>query len=358
MAEEKEIIKETMEDETNEAVETAEEKIGEETPVETPVEETKESEKTNEEPEEIEESTEKEEETVEEEVEAMEEVKEGDTAPEATPEKTPEEQLKEMNKIVEDKEKREDAEVSKQADEAFKLEERKPLSREEARQERFAREEREKLDNWVPKTQLGKDVRAQKYKNIDEILDKGLKILEPEIVDILLPNLTKDTLFIGQSKGKFGGGKRRAFRQTQKVSKEGSSLTFGVMAVIGDQNGHIGLGYGRAGETLPAKEKAFRKAKLNLIKIPRGCASYDCSCNETHSIPVGVDGKCSSVVVKLMPAPQGTGLVVSKELKKILKAVGIKDVYSRCFGKVRTTFNTAKACMAALNKLNTFEFNQ
>ena len=272
-------------------------------------------------------------------------------------ESTPEDQLKEMNKIVEEKEKRADAEVSKQADKAFKIEERRNQTPEEARNERFAREERIKLDNWVPKTQLGKDVRAGKIKDIDEILTKGQKIMEPEIMDILLPNLTKDVLFIGQAKGKFGGGKRRAFRQTQKVSKEGSSLTFGVMAVVGDGNGHVGIGYGRAAETLPAKEKAFRKAKLSLIKIPRGCASYDCSCNETHSIPVAVQGKCSSVIVKLMPAPQGTGLVIGSELKKILKAAGIKDVYSRCFGKVRTTFNTAKACMDALNKLNTFEFD-
>ncbi|MBT7706034.1 30S ribosomal protein S5, partial [archaeon] len=91
---------------------------------------------------------------------------------------------------------------------------------------------------------------------------------------------------------------------------------------------------------------------LSLIRIPRGCASYDCSCDESHSIPMAVTGKCSSVTVKLMPAPQGTGLVVGNELKKILRAAGIKDVYSHCEGRVRTTFNTAKACVEALNKLN------
>jgi small subunit ribosomal protein S5 len=267
---------------------------------------------------------------------------------------TPEEQLNEMEKILEEKEKREDEEISKKADEAFKLEERAIDPRESQRRERFAREEKEKLDNWVPKTTLGKEVIAGKIKKIDEIFKAGRKILEPEIVDILIPHLIKDVLFIGQSKGKFGGGKRRAFRQTQKVSKEGTSLTFGVMAVVGDRDGHVGIGYGKARETLPAKEKAIRKAKLNIFKIPRGCASYDCSCNETHSIPIAVDGKCSSVIVKLMPAPQGTGLVVNNELKKILNAAGIKDIYSRTFGKTKTTFNCAKACVMALNKLNNF----
>jgi small subunit ribosomal protein S5 len=260
--------------------------------------------------------------------------------------------LKEMAEVVDAKEAKKDAEVSKEADKNFKANERgRPEYKRESREERFAREAQEKLDNWVPRTELGKAVRAGKIKNISEVFEAGLKIMEPEIVDLLLPNLTKDTLFVGQAKGKFGGGKRRAFRQTQKKTKEGNVLTFGVMAVVGDRKGHIGIGYGRAAETLPAKEKAIRKAKLNIVKIPRGCASFDCSCDEEHSIPFAVEGKCSSVRVKLMPAPQGTGLVVGNELKKILKAAGIKDVYSRCFGKVNTTINTAKACMKALIKL-------
>ncbi len=267
-------------------------------------------------------------------------------------EESHEEQLKKMNEKVDEAEKRAEDAVSKQAEEQFKIEEGRDLTPQQRREQRFAREKQEKLDNWVPKTELGRMVRAGKVKNIDEVFDQGRKVMEPEIVDLLLPNLQTEVLFIGQSKGKFGGGKRRAFRQTQKVNKEGASLTFGVLAIVGDGQGHIGLGFGKASETLPSKEKAIRKAKLNMIRIPRGCASYDCSCDETHSIPISVEGKCSSVTVKLMPAPQGTGLVVGNELKKILKIAGIKDVYSNCEGRVRTTFNTAKACMQALNKLN------
>jgi len=263
---------------------------------------------------------------------------------------TSEEQLKEMNKIVENKEKIRDEKVSKEAIEKFKIEEGR-RGRRESFKERFAREAQEKLDNWVPKTELGKQVRAGKIKNIDEILESGRKIMESEITDLLIPGLQTDVLFIGQAKGKFGGGKRRAFRQTQKKTKEGNVLTFGVMAVVGDGHGHIGLGYGRATETLPAKEKAIRKAKLNIVKIMRGCASFDCSCKEEHSIPLTVSGKCSSVSVELIPAPQGTGLVINNELKKILRAAGIKDIYSKCSGKVRTTFNAGKACMIALNKI-------
>lgn len=261
------------------------------------------------------------------------------------------EQLKEMAEVVETKEKAKDEKVSKEFDAKAKVTEGRGTYVRESREVRFAREAQEKLDNWVPRTELGKAVRAGKVANIDEVLAEGKKIMEPEIVDLLVPGLHVDTLFIGQAKGKFGGGKRRAFRQTQKKTKEGNVLTFGVMAVVGDGHGHIGLGYGRAAETLPAKEKAIRKAKLNIIKIQRGCASFDCSCDEEHSIPLAVTGKCSSVVVKLMPAPQGTGLVISDEMKKLLKAVGIKDIYSKCFGNLKTTFNMAKACMAALEKI-------
>ncbi len=267
-----------------------------------------------------------------------------------------EEQLEEMNGIVEEIEKNEYDDITNEAIKQFELEEMKGLTPEEKeRKERFKKEEKEKLELWIPKTQLGKDVKAGKIKDIETVFASGKKILEAEIVDTLIPHLQTDVLFIGQAKGKFGGGKRRAFRQTQKVGKEGTTLTFSVMAVVGDGSGHIGIGYGKAAETLPAKEKAVRKAKLNMMTVPRGCGSFNCSCSEKHSIPMEIEGKCSSVKIKLIPAPQGTGLVVNNELKKILRVAGIKDIYSKSSGKKRTTFNTAKACVQALNKLNDLE---
>jgi len=213
-------------------------------------------------------------------------------------------------------------------------------------------EKRERtLANWKPKTKLGEGVRTGKIKNIDEILDSGRKILEPEIVDKLI-HAKSDLISIGQSKGKFGGGKRRAWRQTQRKTKEGNIPTFSTMAIVGDENGHLGIAVGRAKETLPARDKAIRKAKLNLFKVKRACAGFDCSCSELHSIPFKVTGKSGSVRLTLIPAPQGTGLVVANELKKILKLAGIKDVYSKTFGKKRTTFNLIKACIDALKKTN------
>ncbi|MEK6840628.1 MAG: 30S ribosomal protein S5 [Nanoarchaeota archaeon] len=207
------------------------------------------------------------------------------------------------------------------------------------------------LSGWEPKTKLGKDVKNDKIKNIDEILDSKKKILEEQIVDKLL-NLRSDLALIGQAKGKFGGGKRRAWRQTQKKTQEGNIPTFSTMAIVGDGDGHVGIGGGEAKETLPARDKAIRKAKLSIIKIKRSCSSFDCGCNEKHTVPFKVMGKSGSVRVILIPAPQGTGLVVARELKKVLVLAGIKDIYSKTFGRQRTTFNLIKACFDALKKTN------
>jgi len=215
------------------------------------------------------------------------------------------------------------------------------------REERLEQEQKHHLETWVPKTKLGKLIKTKKIKEVDEALK--YKILEPEIIDILL-NLKSEILNIGQAKGKFGGGKRRAWRQTQKKTKEGNVPTFTCMAVVGNKDGYIGLASGKAKETLPARAKAVRKSKLNIIKIKRGCGSFDCVCGEPHTVPFIVEGKSGSCKVKLIPAAQGTGLVIGDECKKILKLAGIRDVYSVTNGKIRTTINLAKACMDALEK--------
>ncbi|MBU2616379.1 MAG: 30S ribosomal protein S5 [Nanoarchaeota archaeon] len=209
----------------------------------------------------------------------------------------------------------------------------------------------ETLAAWEPLTKLGTEVRNKAVKNLDEILDSGRKILEEEIVDTLM-NAQTDLILIGQAKGKFGGGKRRAWRQTQRKTKEGNVAMFSTMAVIGDENGHVGIGVGRAKETLPARDKATRKAKLNVIRINRACSDFDCACDLPHTVPFKVTGKEGSCIVTLIPAPQGTGLVAASELKKVLKLAGISDVYTKTFGKQRTTFNLVKACFEALKKTN------
>lgn len=214
------------------------------------------------------------------------------------------------------------------------------------------------LENWVPKTELGKKVKSGEIKNIDDILNKGLGIREPEIVDILLPELEMDLILIGQSKGKFGGGKRRAFKQTQKKTGEGSKIKFTCLAVIGNKDGYIGLGLGNSGETVPAKAKAIRAAKLSIIKIKRGCGSWECACGEPHSIPFAIEGKTGSSVISIKPAPKGLKLCIADECKKMLKLAGINDVWSKTSGQTGTRMNLAFACFNALKQLSVAKMNQ
>lgn len=204
---------------------------------------------------------------------------------------------------------------------------------------------------WIPKTNLGRQVKEGKIKDIDEILDRGMKIIEPEIIDALLSNLETDLIAIGQSKGKFGGGQRNIWRQTQKKTKEGNKPKFSSLVVIGNKNGYLGIGLGKAKETVPAREKAIRIAKLNIIKIKRGCGAWECTCGEPHSIPFKVSGKCGSVKMTLSPAPKGTNLCIENECKKLLQLAGIKDIYSQTSGQTRVKINLIKACIAALKGL-------
>ena len=209
----------------------------------------------------------------------------------------------------------------------------------------------EEASPWTPRTQLGRQVHEGKITTIEEIFERNSPILEPQIIDKLLVNAESDLLLIGQAKGKFGGGQRRVFRQTQKKTAEGNKPNFAACAVVGNKNGYVGVGYGKSKETVPARDKAIRRAKLNVIRIRRGCGSWQCGCKQPHSIPYAVEGKCGAIRITLIPGPKGKGLIIQEELKKILKLAGIQDVWSKTYGNTHRRLNLVKACMDALGKL-------
>lgn len=213
------------------------------------------------------------------------------------------------------------------------------------------------IENWIPRTELGKKVKSGEIKSIEEILSKNLVIREPEVIDTLLPDLETDLILIGQSKGKFGGGKRRAFKQTQKKTGEGSKVKFTCLAVVGNRDGYVGVGIGSSGETVPAKANAIKNAKINIIKIKRGCGSWECACGTPHSIPFKVEGKVGSSKIILKPAPKGLDLCVADECKKILALAGVKDVWSKTYGQTATRINLAFACFNALKQLSKVKSN-
>lgn len=207
------------------------------------------------------------------------------------------------------------------------------------------------ITEWKPKTEIGLQVKNGEIKDIDIILGSGRRILESEIIDALLKT-ESELLLIGQAKGKFGGGQRRIFRQTQKKTREGNKPKFATYAVVGDKDGHVGVGYGKSKETVPAREKALKQAKMNMMMIRRGTGSWEDQSTQAHSIPFAVEGNCGSYTIRLMPAPKGKGLICDKEVAKILQLAGIQNVWSKSFGQKKNKINVIKATMSALRKLS------
>ena len=210
---------------------------------------------------------------------------------------------------------------------------------------------------WTPKTRLGKEVLSGAVNDIDTIFADGRKIMEAEIVDLLLPNLNNEIILIGGSSGKGGGIRRTTFRRTTRMHKSGRRFRMSVMTVVGNSDGYVGMGLatGPPGRHREIIEKSIRKAKLNIIPVRRGCGSWECTCGEKHSIPFQAEGKSGSAKVILMPAPKGVGLAVSNEVKKVMRLAGIRDVWCKTRGQSRTRINLLKAVFDALRKSNNYK---
>lgn len=193
----------------------------------------------------------------------------------------------------------------------------------------------EKKVEWIPKTKLGKMVQNDEVTSMEQIYEKGLPILEPEIVDKLLPELEEKVL---------------QRKSVQRTTDSGRKASFMVTVAVGNKNGYVGIGTGKGQELRSTIERATRNAKKNIISVRRGCGSWQCGCGEEHSLPFKVEGSFSSVKVELMPAPKGTGIVAGKKAAEILRLAGIKDVWSKTSGNTRTTFNFAKAVIKALEQ--------
>jgi small subunit ribosomal protein S5 len=211
------------------------------------------------------------------------------------------------------------------------------------------------LDRWKPKTKLGREVHAGAITDIEEILKSGAKISEPEIVDKLVPDIKNEIILIGGRAGKGGGIQRIPIKITAAMHKSGRRFTMSAFVVVGNENGIIGIGKGSAVEARNAVAKATQKAKLNILKVKRGCGSWECGCSEPHSVQFKTRGKAGSVRVDLLPAPRGVGLVADNESKKILRLAGIKDVWVKTFGNTASRINLISAIYDALKKLYVYE---
>jgi len=198
----------------------------------------------------------------------------------------------------------------------------------------------EAIEEWKPRTRLGWLVKEGKIGSLKEIFDMNMRIKEPEIVDALLGRELQHEII--------------DINMVQKMTDAGRITRFRVVVVVGNQNGFVGLGVGKARQLRIAVDKALADAKLNIIPVRRGCGSFECGCSEPHSIPYQVRGKAGSVDVVLKPAPKGTGLVAGDTAKVILRYAGISDIWSWSRGKTSTTINFAQAVFDALRRAYRF----
>ncbi|MBI4043794.1 MAG: 30S ribosomal protein S5 [Candidatus Diapherotrites archaeon] len=189
------------------------------------------------------------------------------------------------------------------------------------------------LEGWVPKTVTGKLVKSGELTSIEQVWARNLPVIEPEIIDFLLPGLHESVIDT---------------RKTARVNRSGRRFSFSSAVLVGDGNQYIGIGLAADKEKFGSVEKALRKAKLSLVKVNKGCGSWECICNNPHSVPFKVVGKCASVRVNLFPAPKGTGLVVGDHIKNVFRFAGIKDVWCQTRGASTTKFNFVRAAVDAL----------
>ncbi|TGC08477.1 30S ribosomal protein S5 [Methanolobus halotolerans] len=193
---------------------------------------------------------------------------------------------------------------------------------------------------WVPLTRLGKLVHEGQITSMNEAIDSGLPVREPKIIDILLPDLEDEVLDINM---------------VQRMTDSGRRVKFRATVIVGNGNGFVGLGQAKDVQVGPAIRKAIDNAKINIVRVRRGCGSWECACGREHTVPSEVRGKAGSVIVELKPAPLGLGLAAGDTARKVLEKAGIKDVWTRTEGTTRTTLNFAKATFNALHNTGTIK---
>jgi small subunit ribosomal protein S5 len=128
------------------------------------------------------------------------------------------------------------------------------------------------------------------------------------------------------------------------VVKGGRRFSFAAMVIVGDEQGRVGWGYGKANEVPPSVEKAVKQATRNMIRVPI----------VEGSIPHRIQGHYGAAKVLLVPAGSGTGVIAGAAVRAVCEACGIKDILTKSFGS-NNPVALAKATFDAVRQLRTKE---
>lgn len=129
-----------------------------------------------------------------------------------------------------------------------------------------------------------------------------------------------------------------------KVTKGSKNFRFTALMVVGDENGHVGVGLGKAAEIPEAVRKGIEDAKRHLVEVPL----------VGTTIPHAVEGKFGKGHVRMLPAEEGTGVIAGGPARAVLEMVGIKDIRTKSFGS-NNPANCVKATIDGLTQLRTAE---
>ena len=132
--------------------------------------------------------------------------------------------------------------------------------------------------------------------------------------------------------------------RSAKVVKGGRRFSFSALTVVGNQDGIVGFGFGKAQEIPAAMQKAFKDGRRQLIRVPR----------VGTTIPHEIEGIYCSSKVRLIPAAPGTGIIAGGTVRAVLELAGIHDVLTKSYGSTNPT-NLVKATIVALGALRTKE---